>query len=215
MKGSTFKRCGCTVPVLDDQGNPVTGTDGRIKQRQLGKHCPKLRRPNGSWSRQHGTWYALLNLPPMPGAGPQRIRHGGLPSQTDAEQLLADVQPLLALAQQADHPGQTRTTIVNQINAAFKARRPLPSYDQLRGKVLVGQPLDQQMRGRSLSEPHVGFLLVRYGIAAVTEVSTRCRSGCGGGGGCRRCGRCWKRGARLRWCGWRNSQPSWSGCGRS
>lgn len=168
MNGTTFKRCGCSAPAVDDNGQPLLGPDGRPKRSQLGSCCPRLRRPNGSWSRDHGTWYVLLNLPPIPAAPAQRIRHGGLTSQTDALQLLQDIHQLLALAEAADHPGQARTTVVTLINDALKQRRPLPAYDQLRRKVLIGQPLDEQMTvGEWLAE----WLSVKADLRATTRRS--------------------------------------------
>ncbi|MEV8014985.1 tyrosine-type recombinase/integrase [Streptomyces sp. NPDC086554] len=175
MKGSIFKRCGCSVPALDKKtGQPLTDSDGRPKQRQLGRSCPKLRRRNRAWSREHGTWYVLLNLPPIPGAPAQRVRQGGLASHTEAEQLLNDVHHLLALAlalalaPKADHPGHARTTIVGLINEALKTRRPLPAYDVLRRKVLFGQPLDEQMTvGEWLAE----WLTAKADLRATTRRS--------------------------------------------
>ena len=82
------------------------------------------------------------------------------------------------------------------------------------GARLTATPASHLLRGRSLSEPRVRFPLVRHGMAAGEGVSVRCWSRRCGGGGCRRCGRCWNRGRRPRRCGWKTSKPSWSGCGR-
>jgi hypothetical protein len=45
--GTTYKQCGC-----------------REGGKRLGRHCPKLRRGNGTWSPVHGRWYYQLELPP-------------------------------------------------------------------------------------------------------------------------------------------------------
>lgn len=65
MKGSVFKRCGCTEAV-----------DGRRKQ--LGARCPKLRRSDGTWNPRHGVWYYQLGRKPR----------GGFASQAEAQQAL-------------------------------------------------------------------------------------------------------------------------------
>lgn len=65
MKGSTFKRCGCTELV-----------DGRRKQ--LGAQCPKLRRADGAWNPRHGSWSYQLS---------RKVR-GGFATQADAQQAL-------------------------------------------------------------------------------------------------------------------------------
>jgi hypothetical protein len=44
-----YKRCGCTEI-----------TDG--KRHQLGAKCPKLRRKNGAWSSEHGTWWFRVRV---------------------------------------------------------------------------------------------------------------------------------------------------------
>ena len=67
MKGSTYKRCGCT----DSAGKP------------LGADCPKL------GGRSHGTWYFYAELTTGPG-GRRRQRQGGFASQRDAQAALVD-----------------------------------------------------------------------------------------------------------------------------
>jgi integrase len=65
MKGSVFKRCGCTETV-----------DGRRKQ--LGAKCPKLRRADGTWNPRHGAWYFKLASKPV----------GSFSSQAEAQRAL-------------------------------------------------------------------------------------------------------------------------------
>jgi hypothetical protein len=67
LKGSTFRRCGCR----DETG------------RQLGKTCPKLA------GRRHGSWFYVLELPPINGKR-QQLRRGGFRTQREAEAALAD-----------------------------------------------------------------------------------------------------------------------------
>jgi integrase len=78
MKGSTFKRCGCTHVV-----------DG--KRRQLGRACPKLKRPDGAWNPRHGTWYFGLDVEGVGGKKNRMIR-GGYDSSTEAQNALDAVK---------------------------------------------------------------------------------------------------------------------------
>lgn len=70
MKGSVFKRCGCTEIV-----------DG--KRKQLGTRCPKLRRSNGTWNPRHGTWYYQLGRKPRGGFDSQADAHAALDTARD------------------------------------------------------------------------------------------------------------------------------------
>ena len=74
MRGSTFKRCGCTEVV-----------DG--KRRQLGQQCAKLRRSDGSWNPRHGTWTFAASTRGQGGKRVQVVR-GGFSSQADAQREL-------------------------------------------------------------------------------------------------------------------------------
>jgi hypothetical protein len=58
MRGSTYKRCGCT----DSAG------------RLLGRRCAKLR---GS---RHGAWYFALWIPMLDNNGRRQVRKGGTPT---------------------------------------------------------------------------------------------------------------------------------------
>ena len=78
LKGSTFKRCACTEAVRDETGQPVVGSGGKPKRRQLGASCPKLRRADGSWNSRHGNWYLAVNLPALPGKKRSQLKRGGL-----------------------------------------------------------------------------------------------------------------------------------------
>ena len=85
MKGSTYKRCGCT----DAAGKP------------LGADCPKL------GGRSHGTWYYYAELATGPG-GRRRQRQGGFTSQRDAQAALVD---LLDRVQKRTHVDAGRQTV--------------------------------------------------------------------------------------------------------
>ncbi len=78
MKGSTFKRCGCTHVV-----------DG--KRRQLGRACPKLKRPDGAWNPRHGTWYFGLDVEGV-GGKRDRVIRGGFESSTEAQNAMDEIK---------------------------------------------------------------------------------------------------------------------------
>jgi integrase len=76
--GSVFKRCGCTEVV-----------DG--KRRQLGKHCPKLRRTDGTWNPRHGSWSYTASVPASGGKRKQVMR-GGFTNQVEAQTALDELR---------------------------------------------------------------------------------------------------------------------------
>jgi integrase len=86
MKGSTYKRCGCT----DTDGKP------------LGANCPRLR------GKSHGTWYLYAELPNGPGGARRRKRQGGFATQRDAQAALVD---LLDRVQKRTHVDAGRQTL--------------------------------------------------------------------------------------------------------
>lgn len=73
-RGAVSKRCGCTEIV-----------DGR--RRQLGQRCSKLRRKNGTWSSDHGTWLFTVTVPGK-GGKPQQIRRAGYATSDEAQDAL-------------------------------------------------------------------------------------------------------------------------------
>jgi integrase len=67
MKGSTYKRCRCR-------------RDGR----DLGNACPQLRRADGSWNPNHGSWFYRVELEPDADGRRRTLRRGGFSSQKAA-----------------------------------------------------------------------------------------------------------------------------------
>ncbi len=81
MKGSTFKRCGCT--------DPLTG-------RRLDRHCPKLR---GS---KHGTWFYVAEMPAGPDGQRRQQRRGGFASEREAREALDKLRSRLGAGQEVN-----------------------------------------------------------------------------------------------------------------
>ncbi|MGX1668497.1 tyrosine-type recombinase/integrase [Streptomyces sp. NPDC055400] len=80
FNGSTYRRCKCTEPKLDNNGQPILNTSGTPKVRELGSTCPQLKK------RDHGSWYYYLNLPDGPGGERRRPRKGGFPTSKKAQE---------------------------------------------------------------------------------------------------------------------------------
>lgn len=139
----SFKRCGCKAPLHHPDGSPVRGADGRVKRRELGAACPKLRRKSGGWSPTHGTWWWLLQVPTPPGAKRRHLRQGGHSTEAKAAEAMDAVVRLLALADQADDPDVTRMRIADLVQAAIRAKEPLPDYDETRRRVRSTRPVDE------------------------------------------------------------------------
>ena len=123
MPGSLFKRCHCQ--------DPATG-------RELGRNCPQLRRPDGRWSRDHGNWGYQHELPPTRTGTRRPHRRAGYDSATTAQAALDQVRELLALADPTD-PDQA-TLIGDIIQDATRTRVPLPSAEEMRGRLRTGNP---------------------------------------------------------------------------
>ncbi|MFI6580240.1 tyrosine-type recombinase/integrase, partial [Embleya sp. NPDC050493] len=143
MSGTTFKRCGCKAPLLHPDGSPVRDADGRVKRRELGASCPKLRRRSGSWSPTHGTWWWLFQVPTPAGVKRRHLRQGGYASETKAAEVMDAVVRLLALTDQADDPVATRLRIADLVQAAIRAKEPLPDYDETRRRLRSTRPVDE------------------------------------------------------------------------
>ncbi|MEV7042889.1 tyrosine-type recombinase/integrase [Amycolatopsis sp. NPDC051061] len=110
FKGSTFKRCTCTQP----------GT-----KKQLGARCPKLKRSNGMWSSNHGTWSFQAELPKHHGGTRRTRRRHGFASQTHAQDQLDKIADLLALGEQR---GDTAlATIGDLIDNRLRTGEPFPA----------------------------------------------------------------------------------------
>ncbi|MFD3452754.1 tyrosine-type recombinase/integrase [Streptomyces sp. NPDC058691] len=87
----TYKRCSCHGPLVNKDGAPVLGDDGKQKIGRLDKTCPKLKQ------REHGSWYYSIELPPGPdGKRRPRAKQGGFRTKKEAA---AEAERVWKLAQ--------------------------------------------------------------------------------------------------------------------
>jgi integrase len=122
---NTFKRCKCH------------GADGK----ELGAACPRLRRADGAWNPRHGTWYFRLEVPAAEGERRKVMKRGGFDSKDDAIDARSAVALLLSIPDQGPAGADERAAIVALVEEAFRRRKPLPDYDEVRRRVKTGQPL--------------------------------------------------------------------------
>jgi integrase len=121
VPGSTFKRCTCR-----DQ---ATG-------RPLGRSCPRLRRPDGRWSPDHGSWGYQHELPKARDGHRRPHRRLGFDNATDAQDALDHVTDLLALAEDPDQA----ILIGDVIEEATTSRVPPPSVAEMATRLRTGTP---------------------------------------------------------------------------
>ncbi|BCB81231.1 hypothetical protein Pflav_076410 [Phytohabitans flavus] len=124
-EGSISKRCGCRDPG-----------SGKL----LGNTCPKLRRPNGTWSPDHGLWQYQLELPVTATGGRRQLRRGSFDSYRAAADELDHARQLLALA---GRDRDRRLEVADLMQAAAKARQPLPDLDSIRIRLRANAALTE------------------------------------------------------------------------
>jgi integrase len=121
--GYIYKRCGCRHP---DSGKP------------RGNACPKLRRPSGAWSSEHGLWQYQIELPRRPDGRRRQLRDGGFTNRIDAATQLDRARELLDLA---GRDRTLRSEIADLLQATIRAGQPLPDIDTVRQRVQADVPL--------------------------------------------------------------------------
>lgn len=119
--GGVTKRCECRGP------------DGK----RLGEACPQLSK------RTHGKFEIQQALIPAQDGKRQRFRRTGYASAKDASADLAQVQSLLALADEDDQDAQQR--IAELLMGVMGERRPIPKPADVSRKLGLGVPLDSSM----------------------------------------------------------------------
>jgi integrase len=124
-EGHLFKRCGCRDPHT---------------RKPLGSACPKLRRPGGSWSSEHGVWHYQLELPRAATGRRRQLRRGGFATGREAGNELEHAAKLLDLA--GGDP-ERRAEIAELLLATVRADKPLPDLDTIRQRIHADVSLEQ------------------------------------------------------------------------
>jgi integrase len=163
VKGTTYKRCGCT--------DPQTG-------KRLGQSCPELRRATGGWSRSHGQWHWQIELPARADGTRRPLRHGTYSAQADAEADLDRVRAALTTADGNDAAAMAK--VGDLIETAVKTGAAIPTPELIRRTLrldllpdelpTVGEYLNDWLAGRRnlkigtqrSYEAHIRLYLTRY-----------------------------------------------------
>ncbi len=140
-----FKKCGCRAPVLDPDGHPILGADGKPRMRRLGSGCPQLRRAGGRWNSNHGSWHFQMEVATAPDTPRAHLTQGGITTFDKAQEAVERIRALVAIADELDDvPGaadKLRADIVERIRVALKAKAPLPEVEEIRKAARLGQPV--------------------------------------------------------------------------
>lgn len=125
MKGRTHKVCGCS--------DPQTG-------KRLAGACPQLRRANGTWNPEHGTWHIQVELAPRPDGRRRTLRRGGFTTQRDAQAEIDKIAALFAMVDRRDK--HARAQISDLLMGVNHRREPIPNTEQARKQLQTGGDLD-------------------------------------------------------------------------
>ncbi|SEB46749.1 Site-specific recombinase XerD [Amycolatopsis tolypomycina] len=121
FSGSTFKRCSCKHPDT---------------RKRLGATCPKLKRRNGTWSSEHGTWYFQAELPHRHDGIRRTRRRGGYATQTLAQDVLDKMAALVEAAE--PHGGAALLAIGDLIDDRLQTGEPLPEPEEIAQQLNAG-----------------------------------------------------------------------------
>lgn len=100
--------------------------------RDLGAQCSKLRRRDGSWNPNHGTWYAKKELPPAPDGKRVELKAGGFATEDELKDWFDEAALLLTIPEKGPRGHDERMEILALIKEARKRGEELPGYDDLR-----------------------------------------------------------------------------------
>lgn len=139
FSGGTFKRCGCK--------HPDTG-------KRLESKCPKLKRRNGTWSSEHGTWYFQAELPHRLDGTRRTRRRGGHATQNLAQDELDKMAALVEAA--APHGGAALAAIGDLIDNRLQTGEPFPAPEE------IAQQLNSDTRALGEQIPTVAEWLATW-----------------------------------------------------
>lgn len=138
--GLVYKRCGCRDPET---------------RKSLDSACPKLHRPNGAWSADHGSWYMQIELAKTAQGRRRQLRIGGFSNYRETSAALDHARELLQLA---GGDKDRRNEVSELMLAAKGAGLPLPDIDSIRQRLHADMPLaEKPTLAEYLSEWLVGL----------------------------------------------------------
>lgn len=140
-----FKKCGCRGPVLDSDGHPLLGADGKPRMRRLGSGCPQPRHAGGRWNSNHGSWHFQMEVVTWPGEPRAHLTQGGIATAEKAQDAVERIRALLAVSDELEDAPQVavkfRADLVERIRACLKTKSRLPEVEEIRKTARLGQPV--------------------------------------------------------------------------
>jgi integrase len=124
--------------------------------RDLGDRCPKLKRRDGTWNPNHGTWFARKELTPAPDGGRVELKAGGFATEDELDEWFDDSLALLKIPEKGPRGHEARMQILDLIKEAKKKSEDLPDYDDLRQRYRQGAALKSGLLGPYLDQWLVG-----------------------------------------------------------
>lgn len=121
-----YKRCKCR----DGDG------------RELGAQCTKLKRRDGSWNPNHGTWYGKTLVPVPDGEPRADLRAGGFDAREEMSRWFTDAIALLSIPPEGPDGYRARAQILALIRQARRVGESLPSFDDIRRRHAAGAALE-------------------------------------------------------------------------
>jgi len=116
-----YKRCKCR------------DADGR----ELGRNCPKLRRGDGSWNPNHGTWAGKADVPAADGTR-EALRAGGFAAREEMREWFTAAIALLSVPEEGPGGNEARLSILALIRRARKEGSALPRLEDVRLRHATG-----------------------------------------------------------------------------
>jgi integrase len=121
-----YKRCKCR----DGDG------------RELGPRCPKLKRRDGSWNPNHGTYYGKTLVPVPDGEPRADLRAGGFEDREEMTEWFAAAIALLSIPPKGQDGYRARIQILELIRRARRQGEDLPSPGDIRRRHATGAALE-------------------------------------------------------------------------
>lgn len=106
--------------------------------RELGAKCPRLKRKDGSWNPNHGTWQGVSYLPAVKGQQRARLRAGGFAAQADLARWFTAAHALLDVPEAGPQGHKARLEILSLVQESRDDGSPLPALEDIRRRYSMG-----------------------------------------------------------------------------